>query len=127
MSTIRCPRLFTDAAGASRFDEVEVSLAATDFAPPAPPMDMSAPMAAGQFVFLQVPAGWVGEMHPSPRRQLSVVLSGVMEVTAGGGEPRVFGPGGFFLMEDTTGAGHATRALGDEDLRMAITALPKPA
>ncbi len=57
MSTIRCVRLFADTAGESRFDEVEVSLAPTDFAPPVPPMDLSAPVPASQFVFLQVPPG----------------------------------------------------------------------
>ena len=127
MSTIRCVRLFTDAAGESRFDEVEVSLAPTDFAPPAPPMDLSAPVPASQFVFLQVPPGWVGDTHPSRRRQLGIVLSGSIEVTGAAREQRVFGPGGFFLMEDTTGGGHATRVVGNEDLRMAITALPAPA
>jgi hypothetical protein len=127
VSTIRCPRLFADAAGESRFDEVEVDLSPSDFAPPAPPMDMSAPVPAGQFVFLQVPPGWVGDMHPTPRRQLSVVLSGAMEVSGATGERRVFVPGEFLLMEDTTGAGHATRSVGDDDLRMAITALPHPA
>jgi hypothetical protein len=123
VSTIRCARLFTDADGESRFDEVEVSLVLSDFAPPAPPMDLSALVPASQFVFLQVPPGWIGDMHPSPRRQMGVVLNGRMEVTGAAGEQRVFGPGGFFLMEDTTGVGHSTRVVGDEDLRMAITAL----
>lgn len=59
--------------------------------------------------------------------RLGIVLSGSIEVTGAPGEQRVFGPGGFFLMEDTTGGGHATRVVGNEDLRMAITALPDPA
>jgi hypothetical protein len=49
-----------------------------------------------------------------------------MEVTGAPGEQRVFGPGGFFLMEDTRGRGHATRVVRNEDLRMAITALADP-
>jgi hypothetical protein len=44
--------------------------------------------------------------------------------TDAAGEQGVFGPGGFFLMEHTTGEGHAKRVFGNQDLKMAITALP---
>jgi hypothetical protein len=105
VSTIQCARLFTDAAGESRFDEVEVSLMLTDFAPPR----ADGPVRPGPrqpIRLLQVPPGWVGDMHPSPGRKLGVVLNGSIEVKGAVGEQQV---------------------VSNEDLRMAITALPNSA
>jgi len=47
--------------------------------------------------------------HPAPRRQLAVILAGVLEVECGEGEVRRFGPSAVVLLEDTTGPGHVTR------------------
>jgi hypothetical protein len=43
-----------------------------------------------------------------------LVLSGAAELTVADGEVRSFGPGSVFLVEDTTGMGHQTRAVGSE-------------
>ncbi len=45
-------------------------------------------------------------------------------MTAGDGEVRRFGPGRIILMDDLTGKGHITRAVGDVD-HIALT-IPVP-
>ncbi len=60
-------------------------------------------------------AGSTEDWHPAPRRQFMVCLRGRVEVTAGDGEKRRVKTGEFVLLEDTSGKGHVTHALGVED------------
>ncbi len=108
----------------TRFEDVEVGLAPADFAPPAPPLDVSAPEAASRFLFLSAPVGWAGEWHPVPRRQWMLYLAGEIEVEASDGEARHFGPGSVTLVEDTTGTGHRSRVVGDTAALLAVVQLP---
>jgi hypothetical protein len=117
-------RLFADADGESHYDDVTTALTPTDFAPPAPPLNLSPFMPAARCGFLGAPAGWSGDYHPTPRRQFLFVLRGIFEGTASDGEVRRLGPGSVLLMEDTTGKGHAVRIIGDEDALAAIVQLP---
>jgi quercetin dioxygenase-like cupin family protein len=57
-------------------------------------------------------AGWSDAAHPSPARQWLYCLTGRWEVEAGG-ESVIISPGDAMLVEDTTGAGHASRCLED--------------
>jgi hypothetical protein len=116
-------RLFADASGESHFADVEVPLTLTDFAPPAPPLNLSPFLPAARSGFLGAPAGWSGDYHPTPRRQFIFVLRGIFEGTASDGGVRRLGPGSVLLMEDTTGKGHATRIIGDEDALAAVVQL----
>jgi hypothetical protein len=53
-------------------------------------------------------------------------ISGILRVTASRGETREIAPGTPWLMEDTTGKGHATTAVGDETaIGAIIQLLPK--
>jgi quercetin dioxygenase-like cupin family protein len=61
-----------------------------------------------------------GDWHPAPARQFLVVLEGEFEVSASDGETRRFGAGSVLLVEDTTGKGHMTRALGEADASTAV-------
>lgn len=47
--------------------------------------------------------------HVAPRRNLSVILAGTLELECSPSEVRRFGPGSLVLLEDTTGEGHITR------------------
>jgi hypothetical protein len=47
--------------------------------------------------------------HVAPRRHLSVILTGTLELECSPTEVRRFGPGSLVLLEDTTGEGHITR------------------
>jgi len=108
-------RLFSDSTGESHFEDIEIDLAATDYAPPAPPLNLSASMPATQFRFMQAPAGWTSDWHTSSARTMFFVLSGEWEVTASDGESRRFGVGSALLAEDMTGKGHSSRVTSKED------------
>jgi hypothetical protein len=107
-------KLFADEAGESHFSETELAAMAADFAPPAPAIYVSAPAEAKRSMFLLLPSGWHGPLHPAPSRQLMVLVAGSLEVTASDGEVRLFRPGDAVLVEDTAGQGHATRSVNGE-------------
>lgn len=116
---IRVTRLYADEKGVSHFGEERLTTAPADFAPPAPPIDVTAPRAARRTLFLNMPAGWYGEPHPAPAEQLMIVMVGRVEVGTGDDETRVFGVGDAVLVQDTTGGGHSTRIL-EQDVVIAV-------
>ncbi len=111
----KCTRLFSDDAGESHFQDVEIEFAATDYAPPAAPLDLSAFTQAKQIGFMRAPAGWSSDWHPSSARNFFMVVSGEWEVTASDGEMRKFGAGSMLLVEDTHGKGHKSRVVSGVD------------
>ena len=117
-------RLYADAAGESHFEDVEIDLAATNFAPPAPPLHVSPFSPAERYGFMIMPPGWDGDWHPTPRRQIFFYLAGEVEGEASDGERRRFGPGSITLVEDTTGKGHRSRNAGSSDVVLAVVQLP---
>jgi hypothetical protein len=60
-------------------------------------------------------AGSVLDWRTGPRRQYVVTLAGRGELEVSGGRRIAVGPGHIELIEDTTGKGHITRVLGNED------------
>jgi hypothetical protein len=76
------------------------------------------------FAFARFPAGWVGDWHPTPRRQIFVFLAGDLEGETSDGVRRRYGPGTAVLLEDTTGTGHRARVVGDSDVLAAVVQLP---
>ncbi|MFI5047922.1 MAG: cupin domain-containing protein [Acidimicrobiia bacterium] len=109
---MRYHRISNDGDGQTRFDDGEIAFASAEFAPPAPPLDVSPAMPAREVMFIRFAAGWSDAAHPSPARQWMFVLSGRGETTAGG-ETRPWGPGDVFLLEDTSPPGHGTTILED--------------
>ena len=116
-------RLYSDEDGESHFAEMQLDLALTDYAPPAPPLKLSAFTPAGQFGFMQAPAGWSSDWHLSSSRNLFFVISGEWEITASDGETRRFGVGSVLLAEDTTGKGHTSRVVSEVDSLAAMVEL----
>lgn len=116
-------RLYADAAGESRFDHVDIALKLADFAPPAPPLYMSDPAPATRYTLIHLPAGWSGERHPSPKRQILFCLSGRITVIASTGESCIVAAGDVWLMEDTTGKGHMTEVDATAPVEAAIVQL----
>jgi quercetin dioxygenase-like cupin family protein len=106
-------RLYATADGESHFEQVEVELSLADYAPPAPPLKLSDKRAATQFGFIEAPAGWTSDWHPSSARNLFVVLSGEWEVAASDGESRRFSVGDVLLVDDTIGKGHSSRVTSE--------------
>ena len=74
--------------------------------------------------FLRLDSGLRMDWHPAPRKQFIMVLQGLVEVVAGDGERREFGPGSVLLVTDTEGPGHGTNVLGDGDLFVVLTPIP---
>ena len=114
--TVRSPRTYADAEGASHFEEVEDVLTPTAFVPTNPPLELSVPRAATAAVFARLAPGWDGSWHPTPRAQYAVTLAGEWEIAVTDGEPRRFGPGDLVLLDDRTGRGHNTVVTGAEEV-----------
>jgi len=103
--------VYADAAGASHFREEHF-----DFTPG---RDNFASIhvleAKGGATLLRLKAGAVEDWHHAPQAWFLIVLQGASEVTTSDGQVRHFGPGSMVLLDDTTGKGHQTRAVGKTD------------
>lgn len=112
MGSIRYDRLYSGRDGKSRVQRgLEIELTTRDFVPPAPPIEVSGLEPASTYAFLLLPASFVGDWHPSPKRQWVFYLQGEMEYEAGDGSKWRVGPGSYMLTEDTTGEGHRSRVV----------------
>lgn len=116
-------RLYSDDDGNSHFEDVELEFQTIDFAPPAPPLDISAIAEVEDCSILRAAPGWVGSWHPAPFRQLHFYLSGEVEAEVSDGEKRLIRAGEFALVEDTTGKGHRSHVVGNEHVVIAVVKL----
>ena len=121
---MRYTRVYADPAGESHFAEADAQFRLLEFAPPAPPVFVSAPSVAAGWILLRAPAGWFGDWHPTPRRQLFVLIGGEVEVEVSDGERRRLATGDLCLVEDTAGRGHTTRVLGNREAAFVVVQLP---
>jgi hypothetical protein len=117
-------RVASDTAGETHFGAVPVALRLTNFAPPARPCAVGEFMPASQFAFCAPATGWYGDWHPTPQRQLFLILAGVWQVTVSDGEARRFSPDSAVLLEDVIGKGHLTEIVGEADGLAGIVQLP---
>jgi hypothetical protein len=92
-------RLYTGSDGESHFEDRS---------------DVTVGFAAKELHFRHVEATSAPVRRNAPERRFIIHLRGSVEVQASDGEVRRFGPGDIVLLEDTTGAGHTTRALNGE-------------
>jgi hypothetical protein len=118
-------RVFSDSVGETHFEDLDTSFALVNYAPPAPPLLASAFNPALQYGFIRIPAGWYGDWHPVAGRQMHFYLSGEVEAQVSDGEIRHAIPGTVALVEDTTGKGHVSRAIGADDVLIAVVLLPE--
>jgi hypothetical protein len=108
-------RLFTDASGVSRFEDIDIELVPGFAVPPAEPLNTADFMLTERCSWVGGRPDWKGDaMHPTPRRLLFVIVKGEVQVQAGSGEIRRFSSGSVALAEDTTGTGHASRITGPD-------------
>jgi hypothetical protein len=116
--------LHADAAGETHFRVTTVAFESRDFSPPSPPIGVAADLIPSAAVFLDAPPGWDKVYHPTPRKQLAVVLSGELTVTASDGETRRFGPGGYFILNDAGDTkGHLTQVQGIANVHALMVAI----
>jgi len=124
LSKMKYVKIFADDIGESHFIDVEIELEPVEFAPPAPPINLSSFNPATQYAFCVFPSGWFGDWLPTPRRQILFFLSGEMEVQVSDGEVRRFSAGSIVLVEDTTGKGHVSRVVSSTDVVTVVVQLP---
>ena len=116
-------RLYADDIGESHFEERELVFKSIDFAPPAPPLDISTLGEVESCSILRAAPGWVGDWHPAPFRQLHFYLSGEVEAEVSDGEKRRIQAGEFALVEDISGKGHRSRAISSSEVLIAVVKL----
>jgi hypothetical protein len=103
--------VYADTAGASHFREEHF-----DFARGRDnESSIHVLQAKGGATLLRLKAGAVEDWHNAPQAWFLIVLQGASEVTTSDGQVRHFGPGSVVLLDDTTGKGHQTRAVGTID------------
>jgi hypothetical protein len=108
-------RLFTGPDGQTHAEEIEAKFAAGSATNP-----FSKLMGITGAELHRAAPGTVQDWHNAPRRQYVITLSGQGEVEVAGGKKIHLGPGHIDLVEDTTGKGHITRTLGNEE-RVTLT------
>ena len=116
-------RIYADESGETHFDDIEVDLISKDAAPPAPPIPLSSPIPATQFIYYSFYAGYIGEWHPAPHRQIFFILSGEIAGEVSDGEVRIVKTGEAVLVEDVIGKGHRTWVTSDTAVLTAVVQL----
>lgn len=77
--------------------------------------DLSEVYAAESIQFRRNSPDYFIDWHTAPRRQYVITISGESEVELADGTKIHLYPGHILLAEDTTGQGHISRAVGEED------------
>jgi hypothetical protein len=106
MKLLSFTRVFADAAGDSRFEEMAVPLEEKGEIG-----SLSAAYPVEGLSFRTTEASYDYDFHLAPARQFIVLLDGEIEIGTSTGEKRTFRGGDVVLVEDTTGKGHQTRQL----------------
>jgi hypothetical protein len=79
-------KIFADEKGETHFKDVEIKLGSVDFAPPAPPINLSSYNPATRYAICVFPSGWFGDWHPTPQKQIYLILLGKVEAQVSDGE-----------------------------------------
>jgi mannose-6-phosphate isomerase-like protein (cupin superfamily) len=106
MNVQRITRIVPDSNGVSHFQDLELSLRSH----PAIPRTDAVRVKSASFILAEdvnMP------IHPAPRRQFVVVLTGAIEIQCGDSEVRRISAGEVLLVEDVSGAGHSFRTVSE--------------
>ena len=107
---IRVTRIYTGDDGKTHAEEYDVPLTAQRGA-----TELSDPVDVTSVQFRRTSPDYFIDWHTAPRRQYVITLQGESEVEMGDGSLIRLHPGHILLAEDTTGQGHISRAVGNED------------
>ena len=107
--------LYTDPDGMTHFREESIEFNQVDEPGARPSLSYHEITGAKSASLVKLKKGAVEDWHTAPRKQFSIVVQGIVELTAGDGEVRRLTPGSVTLLADTTGKGHITAAVGDQD------------
>ena len=97
-------RMYTDDQGHAQWEAIDLSKTP----------EWRSGLDTTKIVFGVREPGVMQDWHPAPQRQFVIILSGQLQIGFEDGSTKVFGPGDARLVEDTTGKGHTTIALGNE-------------
>jgi hypothetical protein len=103
---MRIHNLYADANGQSHWRDIEI-----EWAEETPGGKLSKRLPASGIIFREVPPHYDLDWHNAPRRQYIINLDAGVEITASDGESRIIGAGEVFLVEDTRGKGHLSKAV----------------
>jgi len=107
---MKIARLYPGSDGDSHFEDIDVAFI------PGPSIEHLAAIPDVDGVQIRrTPAGSVWGFHRADCRKYMIILEGRIEIGVGNGAKRTFGAGDVLIVEDTTGRGHTTRVIGDED------------
>jgi hypothetical protein len=118
MSQLSYLRVYSGDDGKSHMETQTVHLRRTNYAPPAPVLNSSALEPASASLFLELPAGWWGDWHPTPVRQWIAILSGTCEFEVEDGTVSIQKKGDLIMLDDRHSKGHRSRVIGEIPLRM---------
>jgi quercetin dioxygenase-like cupin family protein len=114
--------IYTDSSGNSHFREESFDFRATRTGGPL----MHALTTGPSATLLRLKPGAFEDWHNAPKPWYLIVVQGTSEVKVSDGEVRRFGPGSLVLIDDISGKGHQTRAVGDIDHIAAVIPLAEP-
>ena len=104
---MRIHHLYEDGNGISHFRDIEV-----DWVEERHFSQLSARLPATGIIFRKTSGDYALDWHNAPRRQYIINLDGGVEITASDGESRIIGAGEVILVEDVSGRGHLSKAVG---------------
>jgi hypothetical protein len=113
-------RLYSDSLGDSHFTEENIQLSGSATPSLSLQSYLSEFKAAKGHYFIYAPSGWSLDWHTAPARQFLLSLRGVGEIEASDGQVRRLAEGSIILVEDTSGRGHISRVIGEEDVLIAV-------
>lgn len=105
---MRYTRIFTDASGDSRFEDLDIPLHDQGQIG-----RLSQTFGAKEIRFRENDANYDWDFHNAPAHQFILLLDGEIEITTSTGDIRRFRGGDIVLVEDTEGKGHKTRQCND--------------
>jgi hypothetical protein len=109
---VKVTRLFTGPDNKTHAEEITVPL---PLAPANGSSERSQFMSFTNAQWVRTGTSYDLDWHVAPRRQYVVTVSGESEVIIGDGTRIHLYPGKVMLVEDTTGQGHISKAIGDKD------------
>lgn len=104
MENSHITRIYTDANGDSRFEDLSVPLTSAGTIG-----YLSENYSVQNLVFRKVIPSYDYDFHNAPSKQFIILLDGTIEVETSLREKRIFQAGEVLQVEDTTGKGHRTR------------------
>ena len=108
-------KIFSLSNGESEVEELKFNLSTEDFIKGTPSFPMEDLGNANTLKVACVPSGWDGGWHSTPVLQWVVTLSGAAEMQVSSGSVIRLARGVPVLLTDTSGKGHHTSVVGDDD------------